>query len=123
MQAPTKNGDGVIQYVMLQGEPGHQDAVLRSEYCIKAIEDDGTFKTEALGQDTAMWDKVKATDLMKSFIASQGLDKIEAVFANNDDMALGAIEALKAEGYNTGDAFQVHPGSSALTRPLRLWSP
>ena len=104
-----KNGDGVIQYVMLQGEPGHQDAVLRSEYCIKAIEDDGTFKTEALGQDTAMWDKVKATDLMKSFIASQGLDKIEAVFANNDDMALGAIEALKAEGYNTGDASKYIP--------------
>ena len=104
-----KNGDGVIQYVMLQGEPGHQDAVLRSEYCIYAIEDDGTFKTEALGQDTAMWDKVKATDLMKSFIASQGLDKIEAVFANNDDMALGAIEALKAEGYNTGDASKYIP--------------
>ena len=32
-----KNGDGVIQYVMLQGEPGHQDAVLRSEYCLSLI--------------------------------------------------------------------------------------
>lgn len=97
-----KNGDGVIQYVMLQGEPGHQDATLRSEYSVKAIEDNG-FKVEALATDTAMWDKAKATDLMKSFITGQGLDKIEAVVANNDDMALGAIEALKAEGYNTGD--------------------
>ena len=87
----------------------HESSSECSEYCIKAIEDDGTFKTEALGQDTAMWDKVKATDLMKSFIASQGLDKIEAVFANNDDMALGAIEALKAEGYNTGDASKYIP--------------
>lgn len=122
-----KNGDGVIQYVMLQGEPGHQDAVLRSEYCIKAIEDDGTFKTEALGQDTAMWDKVKATDLMKSFIASQGLDKIEAVFANNDDMALGAIEALKAQGYFTGDKYMpvfgvdaTEPGKEAIIEGTML---
>ena len=94
-----KNGDGTIQYVMLQGEPGHQDATLRTEYSVKAIEEAG-FKTEKLAADTAMWDKAKATDLMKAFITGQSLDKIEAVLCNNDDMALGAIEALKAEGYN-----------------------
>lgn len=84
---------------MLQGEPGHQDATLRTEYSVKAIEEAG-FKTEKLAADTAMWDKAKATDLMKAFITGQSLDKIEAVLCNNDDMALGAIEALKAEGYN-----------------------
>lgn len=103
-----KNGDGKVQYVMLQGEPGHQDATLRSEYAPKAIEEAG-FGVEQLAADTAMWDKVKATDLMKAFISSQGLDKIEAVLCNNDDMALGAIEALKAEGYNTGDATKYIP--------------
>lgn len=106
--AADKNGDGVIQYVMLQGEPGHQDATLRTEYSIKAIEEAG-FKTEKLAADTAMWDKAKATDLMKSFLTGQGVDKIEAVIANNDDMALGAIEALKAEGYNTGDSAKFVP--------------
>ena len=64
-----KNGDGTIQYVMLQGEPGHQDATLRSEYAPKAIEEAG-FKVEQLAADTAMWDKVKATDLMAAFISS-----------------------------------------------------
>lgn len=103
-----KNGDGVIQYVMLQGEPGHQDATLRTEYSIKAIEGAG-YKTEKLAADTAMWDKAKATDLMKAFITGQGLDKIEAVLCNNDDMALGAVEALKAEGYNKGDAAKYIP--------------
>lgn len=103
-----KNGDGAIQYVMLQGEPGHQDATLRTEHSIKAIEEKG-FKTEKLAVDTAMWDKAKATDLMKAFITGQGLDKIEAVICNNDDMALGAIEALKAEGYNKGDAAKYIP--------------
>ena len=103
-----KNGDGIIQYVMLQGEPGHQDATLRTEYSIKAIEEKG-FKTQKLAADTAMWDKAKATDLMKAFITGQGIGNIEAVICNNDDMALGAIEALKAEGYNNGDAAKYIP--------------
>jgi len=103
-----KNKDGVVQYVMLQGEPGHQDATLRTEYSIKAIEAAG-LKTQKLAADTAMWDKAKATDLMKAFITGQGLDKIEAVLCNNDDMALGAVEALKAEGYNKGDAAKYIP--------------
>lgn len=92
-----KNGDGKIQYVMLTGEPGHQDAELRTEYSIKYLTDNG-YEVECLAQDTAMWDRVKAQDKMATFLAAHS-EKIEAVFANNDDMALGAIEALKAQGY------------------------
>jgi ABC-type sugar transport system substrate-binding protein len=75
---------------------------------IAAIEAAG-FQTEALAKDTAYWDKAKATDLMNTWITSVGLDKIEAILANNDDMALGAIEALKAHGYNTGDSSKYIP--------------
>ena len=56
----------------------YTSATLRSEYAPKAIEEAG-FKVEQLAADTAMWDKVKATDLMAAFISSQGIDKIEAV--------------------------------------------
>jgi methyl-galactoside transport system substrate-binding protein len=45
-----------------------------------------------------MWDRVKGQEKMAAFLAAHN-DKIEVVFANNDDMALGAIEALKAAGY------------------------
>lgn len=107
-KSADKNGDGKIQYVMLQGEPGHQDATLRTQYSVEAIKKAG-FEPVKLAADTAMWDKVKATDLMNTFISSQGLDKIEAVLANNDDMALGAIEALKAQGYNKGDKTKYIP--------------
>lgn len=103
-----KNGDGVIQYIMLTGEPGHQDATLRTEFSVKAIEAAG-FKVEALAVDTAMWDKAQATDKMAGFISKFGVDKIEAVLGNNDDMSLGAIEALKAQGYNAGDAAKYIP--------------
>ena len=94
-----KNGDGVIQYVMLTGEPGHQDAELRTKYSIQYLTDNN-YKVECLAQDTAMWDRVKGQDKMATFLAAHP-DQIEAVFANNDDMALGAIEALKAQGYFT----------------------
>lgn len=96
-----KNGDGKIQYILIKGEQGHQDATLRSEYCVKAMIDGG-FEIEEVGADNANWDKVQGHDKMKNFITAKGLDKIEAVLANNDDMALGAIEALKSEGYNLG---------------------
>jgi methyl-galactoside transport system substrate-binding protein len=93
-----KNKDGTLQYVMLKGEPGHQDAELRTKFSIKAIEDAG-IKVQKLAEDTAMWERVKGQEKMQAFLAANG-DKIEAVLGNNDDMALGAIEALKAAGYN-----------------------
>jgi methyl-galactoside transport system substrate-binding protein len=98
-----KNGDGVIQYIMLKGEPGHQDAELRTEYSIKAVTAAG-IKVEKLAEDTAYWDRPKAVEKMKAFYAKFG-DKIEMVFCNNDDMALGVIEALRQEGYFTGNKY------------------
>ncbi|AKG35349.1 galactose ABC transporter substrate-binding protein [Paenibacillus durus] len=106
-----KNKDGVLQYVMLKGEPGHQDAELRTKYSIQAIEDAG-IKVEKLAEDTAMWDRVKGQEKMAAFLGSHG-DKIEAVLANNDDMALGAIEALKAAGYFSGGKFMPVVGVDA----------
>ena len=94
-----KNGDGKIQYILITGEPGHQDATLRSQAVTQTLGDKGV----KIAEDTAMWNKATATDIMAGFITNYGVNKIEAILANNDDMALGAIEALKAQGYNKGD--------------------
>jgi methyl-galactoside transport system substrate-binding protein len=91
-----QNKDGVLQYVMLKGEPGHQDAELRTKFSIKAVTDAG-IKVEKVAEDTGMWDRVKGQEKMAAFLAAH--KNVEVVFANNDDMALGAIEALKAAGY------------------------
>lgn len=115
--AADKNGDGVLQYVMLKGEPGHQDAELRTQYSIQAVEDAG-IKVEKVAEDTAMWDRVKGQEKMAAFLAANG-DKIEAVFANNDDMALGAIEALKAAGYFTGDKYMPVVGVDATAPAIQ----
>ena len=102
-----KSNDKTIHYIMLKGEPGHQDAELRTKYSVQAITDAG-LKVDKLAEDSAYWDRPKAVEKMKTFLAKFG-DKIDLVLANNDDMALGAIEALRQEGYNTGNAAKYIP--------------
>ena len=87
------NGDGILQYVMLEGEPGHQDALLRTEYTIQTITDQG-IEVERLARDTANWNRAQAAARIASWLEEFG-DQIEVVLSNNDDMALGAIDALK----------------------------
>ncbi len=112
-----KNKDGKIQYIMLKGEPGHQDAELRTQFSIKAVTDAG-IQVDKLAEDTAMWDRPKAFDKMKAYLAAYG-NKIEVVFCNNDDMALGAIEALKSDGYFTAKKQIVVVGVDATAPALQ----
>lgn len=103
LEKADRNKDGVLQYVMLTGEPGHQDAELRTEYSVKALKAEG-LKVKELAKDTGMWQRVNGQEKMAAWITAYG-DQIEAVIANNDDMALGAIEALKAAGYFQNDTY------------------
>ena len=50
-----------------------------------------------LDQQTANWDRTKAFPIMQTWLARYG-DRIRGVWAANDDMALGALEALRADG-------------------------
>jgi len=119
MDTMDKNGDGILQYVMITGDLGTTDAVQRTEFSVKELEARG-IEAECIAQDTAMWDRVKGQEKMQAFLSAHG-DNIEAVFANNDDMALGAIEALKAAGYFTDGKFvpvigvdNTDPGKEAI---------
>lgn len=91
-----QNGDGVLQYGMLEGEPGHQDALLRTEYSIKVLTDAGV-DVEKLVSDTANWNRGQAAEKMSQWLKEFG-GQLEVVFANNDDMALGAIDAVQEAG-------------------------
>ena len=95
-EGADRNGDGVLQYVMIMGDPGHQDSILRTEYSVKTITDAG-IQVEEVAKDVANWARADGQDVMARIIAAH--DDIEAVICNNDEMALGAIEALKAAGY------------------------
>ncbi|MEO2508189.1 galactose ABC transporter substrate-binding protein [Clostridium paraputrificum] len=87
-----KNGDGKIQYVMLEGEQGHQDASIRTEYSVKRLVDSG-IKVEKLGSEVANWSRTEASEKVARWIEKYN-DKVELIISNNDDMALGAIDVL-----------------------------
>ena len=96
-----KNGDGKIQYVMLQGEPDNPEAVARTKFSVSTLNDEG-IETEELAKQVCNWQNDLAQNAMESWLSVHS-GKIEAVLANNDGMALGAIAALQAEGLNKGD--------------------
>lgn len=93
-----KNKDGVLQYVMLEGEAGHNDSMVRSMSVINEITERG-YLVEKLSDEIANWNRDQAANKMKQFIDRFG-EEIEVVLANNDDMALGAVDALEAAGYD-----------------------
>lgn len=96
-----KNGDGVIQYVLLKGEPGHPDAEARTSHVTKYITENG-IRVQKLEELNANWDTARAKDIVDAWMQKHG-DKIEFVFSNNDAMALGALQSVQALGYNQGD--------------------
>ncbi|WP_090416441.1 galactose ABC transporter substrate-binding protein [Pseudobutyrivibrio sp. YE44] len=90
------SGDGVIQYVMLEGEAGHQDSIIRSHVSVETILAGG-IRLERLGDEIANWDRQQAQTKITSLL--QGYPRqIELIIANDDNMALGAVDALRAFG-------------------------
>ena len=96
-----KNGDGMFQYVVLEGEAGHQDAIVRTEYSVSTIVENGV-PVEKLGYGIANWNRAQAQTKMAQMLGEHG-ENIELVIANNDDMALGAIDAIKASDLEQED--------------------
>ena len=88
-----RNKDGKIQYVVLEGEAGHQDAIIRTETAVDTLKQNG-IELEKLSYQIANWNRAQAQNRMEQMIG-QFQNKIELVLANNDDMALGAMDAYK----------------------------
>ena len=90
------NGDGKVSYIMIQGDPENIDAQLRTEYSVKALKDAG-MEVEQLDLQRGDWDRNKGQEIAQNDLAKFG-DQIEVVFCNNDDMAIGALQAIQAAG-------------------------
>lgn len=92
-EAVDLNGDGVVSYVMLEGETSHQDSLIRTEWSVQTLKD-GRVPIEKITGGIANWERSQASALMEQWLAEYP-DTIELVISNNDDMALGAIDALE----------------------------
>lgn len=102
-----KNGNGAIDYIVLEGEQNNIDSIARKEWSIKTIEENG-IATNQLSSVPCDWSKDKAKIAMEQLFSQFG-NQIEFIISANDSMAVGAIEYLEQQGYNTGDSSKMIP--------------
>ena len=109
------NKDGKISYIMLRADLDNPEANGRTTYSVneanRLLTAAGKPALIQIGSDTnCSWDTATAKTATASFLTSNtmgGDNPIELVIANNDDMALGAIQALNEVNYNTGNETKI----------------
>jgi len=82
--------------VVIMGELSNQAARMRTQDVHDVIKTDECKGLEIVEEQTANWDRTQGSDLMTNWLSS-GIE-FDAVISNNDEMAIGAIQALKAAG-------------------------
>ena len=94
------NGNGVVDYVMIMGDPENVDAQYRTEFSIKALEEAG-LTVNKLFEQRGDWDQTKGQELAATALSQYG-DDVDVIFCNNDAMALGAYQAIVDAGRTVG---------------------
>ncbi len=84
-----------IKYILLNGTIGNVSTTNRTESCLQALKDNGINATEATAPLAADFDRATAQDMISPLLTTTEYD---CIISNNDAMALGAIEALTAQG-------------------------
>lgn len=97
-------GDQPTKMVVLEGTTGSAPANDRAEGFDEAIA--GT-QIETIDSQTGDFTRDGGKTVMEGFIQKYGVDGIDLLYAHNDDMALGAIEAIEAAGGVPGEDIQI----------------
>lgn len=97
-------GDTATNMVVLEGTTGSAPANERAAGFDEAIE--GT-AIETIDSQTGDFTRDGGKRVMEGFLQKFGVDGIDLVYAHNDDMALGAIEAIEAAGATPGTDIQI----------------
>ena len=82
----------MINYVLLEGEPSHQDSLVRTEWVIKTLQENN-IPINKLNGAIGNWERAQGSALMEEWL--NNYDNIDLVISNNDDMGLGAIDAIE----------------------------
>jgi simple sugar transport system substrate-binding protein len=95
----TKDNPGPINIVELQGTVGSAPAIDRKKGFEEIIKDKPKFKV--IRSQTGDFTRAKGKEVMEAFLKAEG-KKINVLFAHNDDMAIGAIQAIEEAGLKPG---------------------
>ena len=92
-------GEEEVNVVIMEGTTGASAQTGRTEGNLAALEEYPNMKL--VGQQTGNFTRAEGQAVMESWLKS--IDKIDVLIAQNDDMALGAIDAIKAAGLVPGE--------------------
>jgi ABC-type sugar transport system substrate-binding protein len=95
----TKDQKGDINIVELQGTVGSAPANDRKKGFAEIIATDPRYKV--IRSQTGDFTRAKGKEVMEAFLKAEG-KKINVLFAHNDDMAIGAIQAIEEAGMKPG---------------------
>ncbi len=86
-----------VNVYIMQGQLSNQAAVQRTQNYTDVIEAGKcAVKVNVIDMQTANWSRDEAQSLMTNWLSTGAA--FDGVLANNDEMALGAIQAMKASG-------------------------
>ena len=88
--------------LVIEGQLSNQAAVQRTKDIHEVIATPDCSGIKIIAEQTAEWDRTKGQNLMTNWL-SKGM-KFDAVVSNNDEMAIGAIQAMKSAGIDTKTA-------------------
>ena len=91
-----------IRYLLFQGMPGQENTDARSGTAVQSLLDDGFCPIAAADYQVCGFSRERARQAMAALL-EQGVD-FDCVICDNDEMALGVIEALEAAGWDPGAA-------------------
>jgi ribose transport system substrate-binding protein len=105
------NGKGKV--VEIQGSTGASPTLDRHEGLVRAVADSPGIKI--IASQYANYTQADAMKVMEDFLQRFPKGEIDAVFAQDDSMAQGAIQAMKASGrLNEIKVFSTHGNQSAF---------
>jgi len=94
-------GKDEVSVYVLQGQLSNQAAVQRTQNYTDVMEaGECAVKVNVIDMQTANWSRDEAQNLMTNWLSTGAA--FDGVLANNDEMALGAIQAMKASGIDMG---------------------
>ena len=96
---------GGAQGYLMMGQLSNQAAVQRTKDVDDILGIDMCNFIELIDRQTANWSRDEAQDLMTNWLSSG--EPFEVLFANNDEMAIGAIQAMKSAGLSMEDVVVV----------------
>ncbi|MBR6876877.1 MAG: substrate-binding domain-containing protein [Neisseriaceae bacterium] len=108
------NEDKKMSFAMLKGPETAEQALLRVKNAINTIRANPQISSELTVNENSGWKREDAKAVVAKWISAGEIDKVEAIVANSDELALGAVDALREANRPLLPIFGMNTSSAGL---------